>query len=75
MVRNGHKVIAIEGCFIECASRMMKGVIPDLEAEIIIADDLYEFDRNLFGINEMPEEQIKKHSLEVAEKVVEMLSE
>lgn len=74
LVRKGKKVIALEGCFIECASRTMKGVIPDLETEIIIADDLYEFDRNLFGINEMPEEQIKRHALEVAEKVVEMVA-
>lgn len=72
LVRKGKRVIAVEGCFIECASRTMKGVIPDLDAEIIIADDLYEFNRDLFGIDEMPEEQIKEHALEVAEKVVAM---
>jgi len=28
LARNGSRIIALEGCFIECASRMMKGVIP-----------------------------------------------
>ena len=73
LVKNGKRVIAIEGCFIECASRTMKGVIPDLNTEIVYADDLYDFDTNLFGIDEMPEDEIKKHAQEVAEKVVEML--
>lgn len=73
LVRNGKRVIAVEGCFIECASRMMKGVLPDLNAEIIYVDDLYDFDTDLFGIDEMPEEEIKQHAQEVAEKVVEML--
>lgn len=61
----------MKGCFIECASRTMKGIIPELNAEIIIADELYEFDRNLFGIDEMPEETIKRHALEVAKQVVQ----
>jgi uncharacterized metal-binding protein len=73
LVKNGKRVIALEGCFIECASRTMKGVIPDLNPEIIIADELYDFDTNLFGIDEMPEEEIKQHALEVAKKVVDML--
>jgi uncharacterized metal-binding protein len=71
LARSGKRVVALEGCFIECASRMMKGVIPELEPEIIIADNLYEFDRSLFGIDEMPEAQIKVHAEEVARKVLE----
>lgn len=73
LVRNGKRVIALEGCFIECASRTMKGVIPDLNPEIIIADELYDFDTHLFGIDEMPEEEIKQHALKVARKVAEMM--
>ncbi|HBE78772.1 MAG TPA: hypothetical protein DDW65_13500 [Firmicutes bacterium] len=73
LVKDGKRVIALEGCFIECASRTMKAVIPDLNPELIIADELYDFDTNLFGINEMPEEEIKQHALEVAKKVVEIL--
>ena len=52
---------------------MMKGVIPELKPEVIIADNLYDFDRSLFGIDEMPEAQIKVHAEEVARKVLERL--
>lgn len=73
LVRNAKELIALEGCFIECASRMMRGAIPGLNPRIIIADDLIEFDRNLFGIDQMPEEEIKAHALTVAQKVVKGL--
>ena len=73
LARNGKRTIALEGCFIECASRMMKGVIPDLKTEVIVADTLYDFDRSLFGIDQMPEAQIKVHAEEVARKVLERL--
>ncbi len=73
LVRNGKRIVALEGCFIECASRMMKGVIPDIKTEVIIADTLYDFDRSLFGIDQMPEAQIKVHAEEVAGKALERL--
>lgn len=73
LVRNAKKVIALEGCFINCSSRMMKGVLPDLDPEVVIADRLYEFDKELFGIDEMSEDEIKAHSQEVAKKIVERL--
>ncbi len=73
LVRNAKKVIAIEGCFIKCASRMMKGVIGELSPEVIIVDKLYDFDRNLFGIDEVPEEEIKVHAKEAAKKIAEKL--
>lgn len=73
LARNGARVVAVEGCFLECSSRMMKGAIPGLSPEVIIADRLYEFDRSLFGIDEMPEDEIKAHGVEVAAKIAETL--
>ena len=73
LVRKAPKVVAIEGCFINCGSRMMKGVIGELNPEVIIADKLYDFDRSTFGIDEMSEEEIKIHAHEVAKKIVETL--
>jgi hypothetical protein len=60
----------LEGCFIECASRMMKGVIPDLNPQVVVADSLYDFDRSLFGIDQMAEEEIRAHAMTVAQKIV-----
>ena len=70
LVRNAPRVIALEGCFIECATRMMKGVIPELRPEVITTDKLCEFDKSLFGVDEMPEGQIKALAEEVAQKIV-----
>jgi hypothetical protein len=49
---------------------MMRGVVPDLAPRVIVADSLYDFDRNLFGIDQMTEEEIKTHAMTVAQKVV-----
>jgi uncharacterized metal-binding protein len=73
LVKNAKRVIALEGCFIRCASRMMKGDVDGMEAEVIETDDLFYFDTDLFGINEMPEEEITAHATEVARKIVERL--
>ena len=73
LVRNASRVVAIEGCYLECASRMMKGVIPELKPEVIVADRLYEFDRNLFGIDEMPEAKLIAHAREVAKSIADRL--
>jgi len=73
LVKNAQRVVALEGCFIKCASRMMKGVVEDLEPEIIMTDNLFDFDTDLFGINEMSEEDIKANAQIVANKIAEMI--
>jgi uncharacterized metal-binding protein len=70
LVRSAKELIALEGCFIECASRMMRGLIPGLAPRVIVADSLYDFDRSLFGIDQMTEDEIKTHAMTVAQKVV-----
>jgi len=73
LVRNAQRVVALEGCFIKCASRMMRGVVDDVDMEVIITDKLFDFDTSLFGINEMSEDDTKKYSFEVAKKIVSKL--
>ncbi len=63
----------MEGCFINCSSRMMNGAVEGLNPEVIIADRLYDFDRKLFGIEEMPSEQIEAHARAVARKISDTL--
>ena len=73
LVKNAKKVVVLEGCVIQCASRMMEGVIPGLKPKIIITDRLSGFKKSLFGINEMPEREIKKHAEVIAMKIVACL--
>lgn len=69
LVRKASRLIALEGCFVNCSSRMMNGVIEGLKPDVVIADRLYDFDRKLFGIEEMPAGQIQDHARAVAEKI------
>ena len=69
LVREAPRLIALEGCFIQCATRMMQGVLPGLLPEIVVADALVDFDRDLFGIDEMPAARIRELGLAVARQV------
>lgn len=69
LVQHAPRLIALEGCFLNCATRMMKGVVRELEPEVIVADRLYDFDRRLFGIDEMPAVDIARHARTVADAV------
>ncbi len=40
---------------------------------MIIADKLYQLEGNLFGVDELPEKQIKTHAEQVALKINEMI--
>lgn len=73
LARNASRLVAIEGCFLECATRMMKGVIPGLEPEVFVVDTLYDFDRSLFGIEEMAEPELNEHAREVARAITAQL--
>jgi uncharacterized metal-binding protein len=55
LARNARRLIAIEGCFIQCATRMMQGAIPGLKAEVVLADDHYELEPMPFGLDELSE--------------------
>jgi uncharacterized metal-binding protein len=72
LVRRAEKVLAIEGCFINCSSRMMCGVIPELRPEIVRADLIYNLDLP-FGIDKVPDEMFTVYAYQVAEKVVKDL--
>jgi len=69
LVRRSESSIAIEGCFVSCATRMMQGILPDWKPEIILADSLY--DECLpFGIDEVSDDEFNVYAKQVAEKVV-----
>jgi uncharacterized metal-binding protein len=73
LVREASRLLAFEGCPTDCASRMMRGVIDELEPERINVSALCEFDRKLFGADEMPPERIRSLARTVAEKVAATL--
>jgi uncharacterized metal-binding protein len=70
LVRNAQRVIVLEGCSIKCASRMMKGVLSGLDPEVFLIDRYYDFDRKLFGIDEVTEQEIKQFAHAATNKIV-----
>ncbi len=73
LVRDAGRVIALEGCHVKCASRMMSGVIEGLKPEVVVADRLYDFDRSLFGVEEMAPAEIRVHARTVAQRIAASL--
>ncbi len=73
LVRNAPRLLALEGCPVNCTSRMMSGVIESLTPEIVRTDRLCDFNQKLFGIDEMPPEEIQVLARTVAEKIAATL--
>jgi uncharacterized metal-binding protein len=73
LVRNASRVISLEGCPVNCASRMMKGVLKGLNPEIVAVNKLYALKKDVFGINELPEDEIRLYADEAARKVAATL--
>ena len=71
LVRRANRVIVLDGCAMACATRLTKGAFPDLEAQVVFTDRLFEYDPDLFGVDEMPDSQINANAGKVATQVVE----
>ncbi len=67
LARDAKRLIAIEGCFIKCATRMMLGVIPDLNPEVVVATDYYDLDPMPFGIDEISHQDADACAKKVAD--------
>ena len=71
LVQRANRVFILDGCGMACATRLAKGAFPDLEPEVVFTDRLFEYDQNLFGVDEMPDSQINSNAGKVAEQVIE----
>ncbi len=70
LVQRANRVLVLDGCGMACATRLTKGAFPDLEPETVFTDRLFEYDQNLFGVDEMPDSQISANAGKVAEQIV-----
>jgi uncharacterized metal-binding protein len=73
LVKNAGRVLALEGCPVNCASRMMNGVLRGLNPEIVAVNELYALRKDVFGVNELPEDEIKGYANEAAKKIAATL--
>ena len=70
LVQRADRVLVLDGCFMLCGTRLTQGAFPDLTPDVVIIDKLFEFDHNLFGVDEMPEAEIQAHAQTAAKKIV-----
>ncbi|MCL2791390.1 MAG: putative zinc-binding protein [Desulfobulbus sp.] len=70
LVRASRKIIAIEGCFLNCSSRMMQGVLPEITPLIINSDSLHGMQLP-FGIDEVSDEDFNRLAKTVAQEIME----
>ena len=70
LVQRANRVLVLDGCGMACATRLTKGAFPDLEPQTVFTDRLFEYDQDLFGVDEVPDSQISANAGKVAEQVV-----
>lgn len=73
LVDKADKLLVLEGCPVDCASRMLCGLSDNIHPAVIHTDILADFDKSLFGIDEMSEDEINKLAFSVASKIAENL--
>jgi uncharacterized metal-binding protein len=74
LVEEAERAIVVEGCPMACGTRIAKAAFPDKEFEVVVANSLYEGDDSLFGVNELPDEEIDAMARKVALEIVGNIS-
>lgn len=73
LVEHADHVLMLDGCAMACGERLLRAAIPGIQPTIIVTDQLFEFDRNAFALEDMSEHDIAAHARTVAERVVARL--
>jgi uncharacterized metal-binding protein len=73
LVRNAARVVVLEGCPVDCASRMLRGILPQRPVEVIHTDRLARFDKGLFGVDELGREEVSACAREAAQRIVQQI--
>lgn len=71
--REAEKAIMIDGCFLQCHGRVLKGLIGEEKVVEIDALRLYNKYTDVFSIDDVPEEERKAMARQVADKVLTMV--
>jgi len=67
--------LVLDGCSIQCGSRVLRSAVKGISTVNLMADRLYRFNRELVEIREMPSAEIDRHALTVARKAAARIRE
>lgn len=74
-VKQADKSVVIDGCFLKCNGRALKGLLEDGKLIEIDALPLYKKYTDVFLMEDVPEEERKAVARQVADKIIETLKE
>jgi uncharacterized metal-binding protein len=74
-VTEADKTIMVDGCFLKCHGRVLKGMIDEEKVVHIDALPLYKRYTDLFSMDDVPEEERKAVAREVADKIIAKLQQ
>jgi uncharacterized metal-binding protein len=72
-VREADKTVMVDGCFLKCHGRVLKGMIDESKVVHIDALPLYKRYTDLFSMDDVPEEERKAVAREVADRIIAKL--
>lgn len=72
-VKGSDKAIMIDGCFLKCQGRVLKGLIGDEKVVQIDALPLHKKYSDLFSMDDVPEQELKAVARQVADKIIASL--
>ena len=72
-VKSAEKIIMIDGCFLKCHGRVLKGLVQQERMIHIDAHPLYKKYTDLFLIEDVPEDERKAVARQVADKIIDKL--
>lgn len=74
-VREADQSIMIDGCFLKCHGRVLDNIVPPENVVHVDAHSLYRKYSDVFLIDDVPEDERKAAAREVADRVIDMLTE
>jgi uncharacterized metal-binding protein len=74
-VKQADKSVVIDGCFLKCNGRALKGLLEDGKLIDIDALPLYKKYTDVFLMEDVPEEERKAVARQVADRIIERLKE
>lgn len=69
LLKSSPKVVAVEGCFLQCGTEIIKKRFAQFNPEIIVASDYYKPRSDYFEIFEIPADELEEHSNSVANEI------
>jgi uncharacterized metal-binding protein len=73
-VRQAERSVMIDGCFLECHGRVLRGLVPEERIVHVDALPLHRKHMDIFSMDDVPEEERKAIARQVADRIIDRLA-